>query len=53
MDFTLKKYKTLLMGLKAYGDIFLRYDVDLKPNYSQETARIGKSSNEGDGILPC
>ena len=40
MDFTLSKYKELLLALKDYGDIFLRHDVDLKPQNSLQTAQI-------------
>ena len=40
MDFTLKKYKELLIALKGYGDVILRHDVDLKPQNSLITARI-------------
>lgn len=38
MDFTLKKYRELLVALKGYGDISLRHDVDLKPQNSLQTA---------------
>lgn len=40
MDFTLKKYRQLLLALKGYGDITLRHDVDLLPLNSLATARI-------------
>lgn len=40
MDFTLKKYRELLVALKGYGDIVLRHDVDLKPRNSLATAKI-------------
>ena len=40
MDFTLAKYKDLLVALKGYGDITLRHDVDLKPRNSLATAKI-------------
>ena len=40
MDFTLKKYRELLIALKGYGDVLLRHDVDLKPQNSLQTARI-------------
>lgn len=40
MDFTLKKYRELLVALKGYGDIVLRHDVDLKPQNSLATAKI-------------
>lgn len=40
MDFTLTKYKELLVALKGYGDITLRHDVDLKPLNSLATAKI-------------
>lgn len=40
MDFTLKKYRELLVALKGYGEIVLRHDVDLKSENSLETARI-------------
>ena len=40
MDFTLAKYKELLVALKGYGDITLRHDVDLKPLNSLATAKI-------------
>lgn len=40
MDFTLKKYKELLVALKGYGEVTLRHDVDRKPQNSLKTARI-------------
>ena len=40
MDFTLKKYRELLIALKGYGNIILRHDVDKKPLNSLKTARI-------------
>lgn len=40
MDFTLAKYKELLVALKGYGDVRLRHDVDLKPQNSLATAKI-------------
>lgn len=40
MDFTLKKYRELLVVLKGYGEIVLRHDVDLKPENSLQTAFI-------------
>lgn len=40
MDFTLVKYRELLMALKGYGDVILRHDVDLKPQNSLKTAQI-------------
>lgn len=40
MDFTLNKYRELLVALKGYGDIVLRHDVDLKPQNSLATAKI-------------
>lgn len=40
MDFTLKKYRELLVVLKDYGKIVLRHDVDLKPENSLATAKI-------------
>lgn len=40
MDFTLQKYRELLVALKGYGDIVLRHDVDLKPANSLATAKI-------------
>lgn len=40
MDFTLTKYRELLLALKGYGDIILRHDVDLKPQNSLATAKI-------------
>lgn len=42
MDFTLSKYKELLLALKEYGDVILRHDVDLKPQNSLRMARIEK-----------
>lgn len=39
-DFTLKKYRELLVALKGYGEIILRHDVDLKPQNSLATAKI-------------
>ncbi len=42
MDFTLQKYKELLVALKGYGDIMLRHDVDLRPQNSLATAKIEK-----------
>lgn len=39
-DFTLKKYRELLVALKGYGDVILRHDVDLKPQNSLATAKI-------------
>lgn len=42
MDFTLKKYRELLVALKDYGDILLRHDVDLKPKNSLATAKLEK-----------
>ncbi len=39
-DFTLVKYKELLVSLKDYGDVILRHDVDLKPKNSLATARL-------------
>lgn len=38
MDFTLKKYRELLIALNSYGEISLRHDVDLKPQNSLKTA---------------
>lgn len=40
MDFTLKKYRELLLALNGYGEIILRHDVDLKPGNSLKTAII-------------
>lgn len=40
MDFTLKKYRELLVALKDYGNVILRHDVDKKPQNSLKTARI-------------
>lgn len=40
MDFTLSKYRELLVTLKGYGDVFLRHDVDLKPQNSLATAKL-------------
>lgn len=40
MDFTLKKYRELLLALNGYGEICLRHDVDLKPGNSLKTAVI-------------
>ena len=40
MDFTLKKYKELLVALQGYGEVTLRHDVDRKPQNSLKTARI-------------
>lgn len=40
MDFTLSKYRELLVGVKDYGAIMLRHDVDLKPQNSLATAKI-------------
>lgn len=40
MDFTLKKYKELLLALQGYGEVTLRHDVDRKPQNSLMTARI-------------
>lgn len=40
MDFTLSKYKELLVALKGYGEVTLRHDVDKKPQNSLKTARI-------------
>lgn len=40
MDFTLKKYRELLIALQNYGEIILRHDVDLKPVNSLQTAMI-------------
>ena len=42
MDFTLEKYRELLISLKNYGDISLRHDVDLKPENSLRTAIVEK-----------
>lgn len=42
MDFTLSKYRELLVALKGYGDVILRHDVDLKPQNSLKTAQIEK-----------
>ena len=39
-DFTLQKFKKLLLALDGYGDIMLRHDVDLKPQNSLAIARI-------------
>lgn len=38
MDFTLNKYRELLVALEDYGEISLRHDVDLKPQNSLKTA---------------
>lgn len=38
MDFTLKKYKELLMALQSHGEVALRHDVDKKPQNSLRTA---------------
>lgn len=40
MDFTLKKYRELLLALKEYGEVMWRHDVDLKPQNSLATARL-------------
>ena len=40
MDFTLKKYRELLVALKGYEDVILRHDVDLRPQNSLATAKI-------------
>lgn len=40
MDFTLKKYRELLVALKGYGEVMWRHDVDLKPLNSLATARL-------------
>lgn len=40
MDFTLKKFKELLIALKDYGEVMLRHDVDKKPQNSLKTARM-------------
>lgn len=40
MDFTLKKYRDLLVALKGYGDVVLRHDVDLMPKNSLAVAKI-------------
>jgi hypothetical protein len=40
MDFTLSKYRELLLALKDCGDVILRHDVDLKPQNSLTIARI-------------
>ena len=40
MDFTLAKYRELLLALKDYWDVMLRHDVDLKPQNSLKTAQI-------------
>jgi hypothetical protein len=40
MDFTLKKYRELLLALQGYGEVTLRHDVDKKPQNSVKTARI-------------
>lgn len=40
MDFTLSKYKELLVALNGYGEVTLRHDVDKKPQNSLKTARI-------------
>lgn len=42
MDFTLAKYRELLLALKDYGEVVLRHDVDMKPPNSLKTARIEK-----------
>lgn len=42
MDFTLAKYRELLLALKDYGEVVLRHDVDMKPHNSLKTARIEK-----------
>lgn len=40
MDFSLSKYQELLKSLNGYGEIFIRHDVDLKPENSLRTAII-------------
>ena len=40
MDFTLSKYRELLIALNNYGEVILRHDVDLKPNNSLATALL-------------
>ena len=40
MDFTLTKYKELLLVLRDYGSVMLRHDVDLKPFNSLKTAQL-------------
>ncbi len=40
MDFTLSKYRQLLVALKGYGNVILRHDVDLKPQNSLATAKL-------------
>lgn len=40
MDFTLQKYKELLIALQGYGEVTLRHDVDKKPQNSLATAQI-------------
>lgn len=40
MDFTLKKYRELLVALQGYGETWLRHDVDTKPQNSLQTAIV-------------
>lgn len=40
MDFTLEKYRELLMALHGYGEVMLRHDVDKKPQNSLATAKL-------------
>lgn len=40
MDFTLEKYRELLVTLKKHGRFTLRHDVDLHPNRSLKVAEI-------------
>lgn len=40
MDFTVEKYKELLVALKKHGHFSLRHDVDLYPERSLEIAKV-------------
>lgn len=40
MDFTVEKYKELLVALKKHGHFSLRHDVDLRPDFSLRIAQV-------------
>ena len=40
LDFTLEKYRSLLVALKTHGRFSLRHDVDLRPDYALRVAQI-------------
>lgn len=43
MDFTIEKYRALLMALQKHSCFCIRHDVDLRPSYSLRVAQVESS----------